>query len=553
MPTELRGDPSRLRQILINLVGNAVKFTEAGEVVVRAELQEEDVDSATIRFEVSDTGIGITPEHRERLFESFSQADTSTTRRHGGTGLGLAISAQLVGLMGGEIGVESKPGAGSTFWFTVPLEEQPKTAQQYPAPRENLRGLKVLVADPNSTNRSILQKQLGSWDMSTGEAENGSGTLEELRAAAANGESYDLVVLDTQLPEMEGMKLAQGIKNDPTLYPTHLVLVTSMGQRGDAEAARETGIEAYLTKPIRQSELYDTLTIVMGFEEYDPESDGRFVTRHTVRELKAGDRTRLLLAEDNEVNQKVAVRKLEKLGYRVDVADNGVEALNALERCPYAAVLMDCQMPELDGYAAASEIRRRENEEGSEHHTPIIAMTANALQGDREKALEAGMNDYVSKPVASDVLDETLKRWVSQVSPEAPGPRANGSADSRNGEAVLDPAVLEGLRELQQDGEPDILEELFGMFLEDAETQISKLEEAVGSGDPSTVLRAAHTLKGSNGNIGAHGVSRVCAGLEEAERSENLDKAKGLLRPLKEEFLSVRSALDMLIPHQARR
>ncbi len=417
VPTALRGDPFRLRQVLTNLVSNALKFTENGGIVLRARLVDEPDGLAVIRYEVSDTGIGMTPEQKALLFRSFSQADTSTTRKYGGTGLGLAISKQLVELMGGEIGVVSEPGKGSTFWFTLPLKKQALEGHR-PGPNlpADLQGTNVLIVDDNVINRRIMREQLSSWGIHSVSAEDGPRALQALRRAANHGESYDLAILDMQMPGMDGLQLARAIKADPYLASARLVMLTSVGERGDSEKARRVGVEAYLTKPVRQSELHDCLATVMGGpadEEMPPgERSDNLVTRYSLKEKRAAFRARVLVAEDNLVNQKVAVRTLEKLGYQADVAPNGAEALEALARVPYAAVLMDVQMPEMDGYEATAEIRRRENENEGLGHTPVIAMTANAMQGDREKALEAGMDDYISKPINVEALDEMLKRWI---------------------------------------------------------------------------------------------------------------------------------------------
>jgi two-component system, sensor histidine kinase and response regulator len=527
VPEALRGDPGRLRQILTNLLGNAIKFTEEGEVVVRVELADEREKTATVRFEVSDTGIGMSPEQQERLFMAFTQADASTTRRYGGTGLGLAISKQLVNLMGGEIGVESEPGVGSTFSFTVAFEKQPAETYSAPGIPADLAGLRALVVDDSQANRMILEKQLSSWGIVSTSVEGGAQALEELHSAA--GEPYDLAVLDMQMPGMDGMDLARRIKADPDLSRTRLVLLTSMGRRGDGEAARQSGIGAYLTKPIRQSELYDALVAVMS----EPTGEEpRLVTRHSLRERKAIARARVLVAEDNPVNQKVAVRMLERLGYLADVARDGQEALEALSDTSYEAVLMDVQMPRMDGYEATAEIRRIEAA-GEGTRVPVIAMTANAMQGDREKAIEAGMDDYVSKPVKAEDLGAVLERWVS----EAPADAAYQE------EAPLDDGVLAGLRELQGDDETDIVAELAGMFLDDARSGIQALEEAVDEGDAPAVSRVAHTLKGSSGNIGARRMSNLCAQLEDAGASGDFDRSPELLDRLREEFGRVERAL----------
>jgi PAS domain S-box-containing protein len=417
VPTTLRGDPGRIRQVLVNLLGNAVKFTEAGEVVLRVSVDEDEAHAAdadeavVVRLQVEDTGIGMTDEQRLRLFQSFSQADASTTRRYGGTGLGLAISKQLVELLGGEIGVESQPGKGSTFWFTLRTQKQPEDGPRVAPPRRaSLRDVRALVVDDNETNRRIVHEQVTSWGMKNGMAEGGHGALEVLRKAVREGSPYDLAILDLQMPGMDGMELASKIKADPSIAPTKLILLTSMGLRGEAEQARRAGFAAYLTKPVRQSKLFDAMVNVMmdalpveEQAEMGPADETPIVVAR--RGLEGGEarpvelpwRAHVLVAEDNQVNQKVAVRMLEKLGYRADVAANGLEAIEALSRIPYAAVLMDVQMPEMDGHEATAGIRRRE--QGRGRRTPIIAMTANAMQGDREEALASGMDDYVPKPV----------------------------------------------------------------------------------------------------------------------------------------------------------
>ena len=527
VPKDLRGDPGRLRQILTNLLGNAIKFTDKGEVVVRVELAGESEETATVRFEVSDTGIGMSREQQERIFLAFTQADASTTRRYGGTGLGLAISRQLVNLMGGEIGVESEPGVGSTFFFTVTFEKQPAAAYSAPSIPADLPGLRALVVDDSEANRTILEKQLSSWGVLNTSVEGGPQALEELRSAA--GQPYDLALLDLQMPGMDGMELARRIKDDPDISRTRLVLLTSMGRRGEGEEARQSGIGAYLTKPMRQSELYDVLATVMG--EATPGEETRLVTRHSLRERKASGRARVLVAEDNPVNQKVAVRMLESLGYLADVAGDGREALEALlSETSYEAVLMDVQMPEMDGYETTAEIRRIEAaDEG--HRLPIIAMTANAMQGDMQKTIEAGMDDYVSKPVRPENLGAVLKRWV-------PAPSIPAS-----NEDALDRDVIAGLRELQGDDETDIVSELAGMFLDDARTGIQSLEEAVEKGDAPAVERMAHMLKGSSGNMGARRMSRLCGRLEVAGASGDLSRAPQLLGALEAEFGRVDRAL----------
>src|SRR3984893_13934415 len=414
VPAQLRGDPGRLRQVLTNLVSNAVKFAERGEVIVRATKESETGSHVGIRFAVTDTGIGISETAQVRLFQAFVQADGSTTRKYGGTGLGLAISKQLVELMGGEIGMESVSGKGSTFWFTALFEKQPHVIKAVPVPHARLDGLRVLIVDDNATNRTILIHQTASWKMIPSEAEDGNRALELLRAAAQH-EPYDIVLMDMDMPGIDGFDLARTIKADPSIAAVPLGLMTSFGQRGEGQVAREIGIAAYLTKPVRQSQLFDCLVTVLDRSgvmstQSNAATRAKLVTRYALKERETMARKLILVAEDNIVNQLVAARQLEKMGYRADMVANGLEAVEALTRIPYDLVLMDCQMPEMDGYEATAAIRLRE---GQSKHTPIIAMTANAMEGEREKCLAAGMNDYVSKPVKSEALHAMLAHWLS--------------------------------------------------------------------------------------------------------------------------------------------
>ena len=412
VPTQLRGDPGRLRQVITNLVGNALKFTEQGEVIVRAEKEGESETAVTIRFTVSDTGIGITEAVQAKLFRAFTQADGSTTRKYGGTGLGLSISKQLVELMGGHIGVTSAPGTGSIFWFTVELEKQSNGTEMAIPEMASLNMLRVLIVDDNATNRKILSHQLSSWGMQHDVADSGLRALELLRAAAVQGVHYDLAILDLLMPGMDGLNLARAIKSNPNTSKLRLVLLTSACESGARAAAHTSGIAAYLTKPVRQSQLFDCLMSVIGASLESnvvlDSTEAEPSTLNSHRPLTASKRmpNRLILvAEDNIVNQKVAVRQLQTLGYRADAVANGREAIEALSRIPYDLVLMDCQMPEMDGYEATIEIRRQE---GTARHTPIVAMTAHALAGDREKSIAAGMDDHITKPVKQDQLARVL-------------------------------------------------------------------------------------------------------------------------------------------------
>jgi signal transduction histidine kinase/DNA-binding response OmpR family regulator len=539
VPGALRGDPRRLTQILTNLLGNAIKFTEEGEIVLRVEPVEETDESATIRFSVTDPGIGLPEAQQGRLFQSFTQADSTATRRYGGTGLGLAISKQLVELMGGEIGVESELGVGSTFWFTIPLEKQPEEATR--KPRADLQGLRVLVVDDNATNREIIQQLVLSWDMMNGTAEDAQSTLRVLRLAAEGGEPYDVAILDMHMLGMDGIELARKIKAEPKTSQVRLVLLTSLGQRGEAREAKEAGISAYLTKPVRPSQLYDTLATVMGSSE-EAEEERSIVTRHTIREERARSRAHLLIAEDNAMNQKVVAKMLESLGYRVDVAANGLEALQALSRASYAAILLDCHMPEMDGHEATREIRRRE--QGTSRHTLIIALTASAMKSDREEALGAGMDDYITKPVKREVLEEALERWIArdaEASPEEVPAQAGSAVPTDVQGETVDYAVLQGLRDL---GGEEMLRELVEMFLDEGQSRLATLRKALEEGDAQSVERVAHTLKGNSVNMGAVRMAALCAELEDVGASGDLSRGPELLERLKAEYERVHSALE---------
>ncbi len=431
VPTLLRGDPGRLRQVLINLAGNAVKFTEKGEVEIGVALESETDTDAMLRFSIRDTGIGIPSGKTEMLFDKFTQFDASTTRKYGGTGLGLAISRQLVNLMGGEIGVESKEGVGSIFWFTARFGKQPGGAMAEVMPVADLSGVRVLVVDDNSTSRELLRIRMSSWGMRVSEAGGGPEALDALYTAVDSGDPYKAAVVDMQMPGMDGETLGRAIKSDPRLSGTRLVMLTSLGIKGDAKRLEDIGFAGYLTKPVRHHELCDVLSLVLGAKE-EPHS---IVTRHVARETLGRIRTmkgRVLLVEDNVTNQQVALGIIRKMGLSVDAVADGSEALKALATIPYDVVLMDCQMPVMDGFEATRIIR----DPGSSvlnHDIPVIAMTAYAMQGDREKCLNAGMNDYVAKPVSPHALAEVLARWLPEpntAEPDAKGEDRTESQDS---------------------------------------------------------------------------------------------------------------------------
>lgn len=407
VPEALLGDPGRIRQILINLVGNAIKFTERGEVFVTVTSESDDKDIARLHFRVSDTGVGIPAEKQEKIFEAFSQADGSMARKYGGTGLGLTICTRLVSMMEGRIWVESQLGQGSTFHFTVSLAIQEAPARPSPLNPEQLRDMHALIVDDNATNRRVLHGMLSRWGMKPTAVDGGRTALQALEIAKSAGNPFPLIVLDGQMPEMDGFTLAEQIKKDPTLVGATIMMLTSAGQLGDAVRCRELGISSYLVKPIRQGELLEAICNVLN---QAPQKQTPLVTRHTLRE--SSHRLRILLAEDNMVNQTLAVRLLEKRGFGVTVANNGREALAALENQMFDVVLMDVQMPEMDGFEATAAIREKEIPPGK--HLPIIAMTAHALKGDEERCLAAGMDAYISKPIRTHELFATIDTIMSK-------------------------------------------------------------------------------------------------------------------------------------------
>jgi len=533
VPTELRGDPGRLRQVLTNLVGNALKFTEEGEVIVRAEKESESETAVTIRFTVSDTGIGISETAQVKLFQPFTQADGSTTRKYGGTGLGLSISKQLVELMGGQMGVTSGPGQGSTFWFTVELEKQPAAANLLPE-SHSIENLRVLIVDDNATNRKILSHQLGSWGMIHAEVESGARALELLRTAAAGDAAYDLAILDLLMPGLDGFELARAIKSDPRLAPMHLILLTSAGMRGDGARARAAGMAAYLTKPVRQSQLFDCLTKVLSNSSYaSAATRPNLVTKHSLPEVSYMSHKLILLAEDNIVNQKVAVRQLQKLGYRADAVANGREAIEALSRVRYDLVLMDCQMPEMDGYEATAEIRRIE---GDARHTPIVAMTAHALTGDREKSIAAGMDDHITKPVKQEELTRVIEMFLV-------GAGETSLTVKVPAHEIAPPVDMERLHQALGDDPEEILE-ILNLYRTQMALNLIKLDSAITSGNAGEVDLIAHNCAGTSANCGMVAVVDQLRELERMGRENQLIGAGPLCVKVNTQFERIKFFLE---------
>ena len=537
VPALVRGDPGRLRQVLTNLTGNALKFTHKGEIVVRTSLVSETESDVVVRFSIKDSGIGIPADKQGMLFQKFTQADASTTRKYGGTGLGLAISKQLSELMGGEIGLESREGSGSEFFFTTRLGKQPEQQGRDAAtPPPEFRGTHVLVVDDNATSREVLTMLLRAWGMRPEEAPDGSAALHLLRAAREADDPFRIAVLDRQMPGMDGLDLARAIRADETLKGTILVLLASMGQRIDGRAMEEIGFSAHLSRPVRQSELFGSLSAALtgtGIMKQEQPA----VTRHAVREIRWRG-ARILLAEDNITNQQVAAGILRKLGLRTDAVANGREAIEALESLPYDLVLMDVQMPVMDGFAATERIRDR-NSAVRNHHIPIIAMTAHVMQGDREKCLQSGMNDYISKPVSPLTLAEVLERWLPG---EAPA-RAE-EAPNKPDPPTSDPSLFDraGLLNRLMDDE-DLARTIIRDFLTDIPIQIKTLKAHLDSGDTTSAARQAHTIKGASANIGGEALRAAALEIEKTGKAEDTEGMRALLPELERQFGLLKDAM----------
>ena len=548
VPALVRGDPGRLRQVLVNLAGNAIKFAHKGEVVIRAAVEEEDDTSVTVRISVSDTGIGIPRDRMELLFRSFSQIDASTTRKYGGTGLGLAISKGLAEMMGGRIGAESEFGKGSTFWFTVLLEKQPNDPRLEVIVPENIRGTRVLAADDNEISRLVLREQLVSWDCRFEEASNCEEALEKLCSGHADGDPFAVAIVDAQIAGMQGEDLGRRIREEPGLKDLKLVLLSSVGQRGDAKRAEEIGFAAYLTKPVKQLQLFDCLRRVTGTQAGGEASAAEpIVTKHTIAEDRKQS-LRILVAEDNAVNQKVILAILNRLGFHGKIAANGREAVDALKEAHYDLVLMDVQMPKMDGYAATQEIRsltqERRDESGRVSKVahpaagvPIVAMTANAMQGDREKCLNAGMDDYLTKPVMPKEVGAMLDKWL--VGQEPQQQEGTADRDSESDRNILD---REDLMERFM-GDVKLADEVVGEFLAEAPQVFAGLRQALDYGDAGSVKEKAHALKGSSATVGAVALERMAGQIEAAGESGDMDKADSLISQLEEQYGMLKTAL----------
>jgi signal transduction histidine kinase/DNA-binding response OmpR family regulator/HPt (histidine-containing phosphotransfer) domain-containing protein len=607
IPVAIYGDPNRLRQVIFNLLGNAVKFTESGKITVKVAVVQEDTQTVGLRFEVHDTGIGVSSEARSRIFDSFSQADGSTTRKHGGTGLGLAISKQLVELMGGTIGVEHALTQGSIFWFAVNFD---KPRVDFDDPSNTHLGIRALIVDENPTSRAELERRLTAWRV-LGASASATQALQQLRHAASAAQPYDVVLLDMELPRTSGLALAAAIHADAGLAATRLLLLSTERNAADRVQQREAGVAFQLIKPPRECDLYDCVVSQTQMRRAEParnvpppasppsvpslpHGDERPIRlTHTgaaspaapplatlssstaLPAQRARKGRKVLLAEDNPVNVEVASAMLEGLGLDVSRACNGQEALRSVQAGDFDLILMDCQMPVMDGFAATTEIRRHEQQRGRSRSLPIIAITANALQGDRESCLAAGMDDYLSKPFTQQALGQTIGRWITlpRVAPapldgpaDAPGPASPADEPEPSAaapavaaappvaapvpplqEPLINRQALENIRALSSSNGDALLERVLQAYLDDTPVHLRTIKSAIDSGSTVQMRKAAHSLKSSSANVGADALAQRCREMEQLGRNDTTAGAAALLDDMERSFQAVRQALGAIL------
>ena len=531
VPARVRGDPTRLRQVLTNLIGNAIKFTHANEVVVSVTTVARTDVEARVRFAVRDTGIGIAEEQRAKIFEEFTQADPSMTRRYGGTGLGLAISRRLVSLMGGELAVASAVGRGSEFSFTLALPVDVWDRERAPVPKGAAPGgWRVLVVDDNETNRRILREMLETNGMEISEAPGTERALMALRRAHAQRAPFDLAIIDSQMPNRDGFDLARAVQADPAIAGTRLCMLTSAGQAGDSQRCRELGIRGYLTKPISRIDLLEAVSLVLGND--DLHAVAGVVTRHTIREARR--EFTILLAEDNPVNQEVTSVMLRKRGHHVDIAANGREAVAAVQRTKYDVVLMDVQMPEMDGLAATAAIRQL----AGYADLPIFALTAHAMSEERDRCIARGMNGYLAKPFKAHELYALVEGWTDRTAGEAPLPRAGQPTAA----AVVD---VDGFRGTMRDaGAEEAVDSILRMFTSSAPDRLAAVLAAVGGADGPAIERAAHAFKSAAATIGAGVLAGRLGRIEQAGRGGAIEEAAGAMTDLRDDVAAVITYLE---------
>ncbi|MBF0530086.1 MAG: response regulator, partial [Deltaproteobacteria bacterium] len=556
IPVLLRGDPGRLRQILINLVGNAIKFTFKGEVTIRVKTEAETGGKVLLRFSVRDTGISIPWSKMGLLFDKFSQLDASAKRNYGGTGLGLAISKQLVEMMGGEIGLNSEDDQGSDIWFTAWLGKQPGREKADASSSANLHNVRVLIVDDNDRSREILIARLTSWGMRPKAVKDGATALQSLRWAVYEGDPFRLAMIDTWMPGMDGETLGLAIKADQSLAATRMVLLTSAGMRGDARRFEKIGFAAYLTKPTSDHELKKALSLVLAdrstpacvdMADKGQSSPRPIVTRHSVRDLLklfTGRKARILLTEDNATHKQVTLGILRKFGLSVDVVANGAEALAALESIPYDLVLMDARMPVMDGLEVTRRIRDPQSPVRN-HDIPIIAMTAYAEQSDREKCLESGMNDHVPKPVTMQCLAETLKKWLTKDSIASEWTNEKHELEKAEESLMAEPRIWNKKRLLEHLVDDENTKKMIlGCFLTEIPTRIKALKAFLEGGDLLNSELQAHAIKGSSAIVGGERLRAVAFKIKKAARDGNLKVVKAGMAELETQFERLKEAME---------
>ncbi len=554
-PCMVRGDFARLRQILINLLGNAVKFTQEGEIVVRAKKEQETSGHLIARFEVHDTGIGISPDRITYIFDSFSQADGSTTRKFGGTGLGLSIAKRLAEMMGGEIGVESKIGEGSMFWFTVRFEKQSEVKEEREIQEKEFKGARALVLDNNATNRSIMQNLLSSWNIYNIGTDKTFHAIDRLRIAAERRNPFDLIFVEMSIPDFDVYDFVKTIKNDPRTQSVCVVIMISVGNSYTMQGDNLEDVW-FLEKPIRQSHLFNCISEALG-KPIERKEDTEPVQKKSPGEV-SGYQASVLVAEDNPVNQDVTVGMLELLGCTVDVTGNGLEAISSISKKHYDLILMDCQMPEMDGYEATQIIRERErttpmtfDENNEPRQIPIIALTAHSMEGDREKCIAAGMDDYLSKPFNVEELQNILNRWIfkkpqastaSQI--EKTNPSENESPDIDKGFSSLPSLNRNTFEKVRTVVKPEIFKSTLTNYINDTRKSLDTIQTAIESEDGMSLKETAHRMKSSSGILGARRISEMFKSLEQTGKTDSFTKAKELLPVVGTEFEQVCSLFE---------
>jgi signal transduction histidine kinase/CheY-like chemotaxis protein/HPt (histidine-containing phosphotransfer) domain-containing protein len=559
IPIAVCGDPNRVRQIIANLLGNAIKFTDRGQILAKVQVTGEDGPSVSLRFEVHDTGIGVSRDARTRIFDAFSQADDSTTRKYGGTGLGLAISRQLVELMGGTIGVDNAPTQGSIFWFTVSFDKRRVESDEPGTSLKAIEGLRVLIVDEQQDSREVLQQQLADWQVSSDSALSAMDAVERLVTAAKAGKPYDVAIIDMDLQRTSGLSLAAVIKGVPATSGTRLLLVSDNRLAADPVQRREAGVAYQLIKPARAGDLYECIMtrprakrIVAAAAPDDVPTQPRASTQAAVSGVRPARVRRVLLAEDNPVNVEVAKAMLDSLGLAVHCARNGEEALQAARAGGYDIVLMDCQMPVMDGFAATAEIRRHEQDAGRARTLPIIAITANALQGDREACLAAGMDDYLSKPFSQQQLAAVIGRWIgipiaASVHHDDELPVLPAPVREVIQRDVINRHALDNIRALSQDRGDALVAKVIAAYVDDTPSHLQTLRRAIAGQDAASVRKVAHSLKSSSANVGAETLAQLCKEMETLGRADTTAGAATILIDMEQEFKAVRHSLSAIL------